>query len=568
MNKTLNYTLYMTIVSVAIVGTFACSDFLNEPPKASLDESVLANENGVEGNLLSAYALLDGFDSGTTPGWAGASSNWVLGSITSDNAHKGSESGDQQGLDDIEVLEWQLGNADQQLNDKWEVLYNGVDRTNSTLRQLEKSADDISESQRNRIRGEALALRAYYHFEVYKVWKNVPYVTEDVESFDLPNTEPVLPKILADFDQSIDLLPPTQEDVGRVTIWTAKALKSRALMFGQQFNDALSLLRDVVNNGPYQLERNFWQVFSAFNDNGSETVFAYQATVNDGAPGGENGNFNDRLNFPFTGSPLPCCGFHQPTQNLVNAFQVDENGLPLPVTQPNDWNIPDDNPDPNVSVDPRLDWTVGRPGVPFVDWAIHSRGWSRSPVFGGIYHAKKNIYEESSNASSNVGWSSFQLHSKNTHLLRYADVLLMLAEAEVEVGSLENARDIVNQIRVRASQAAQGPLDDFETSLDDPRITWANYQIGTYEEPWTDKEFARRAVRTERRLELAMEGHRLFDLRRWDMDQEVINNYLEVEQTRRQFLKGSSGLQERHDRYPIPSEQIDLTTELQQNPGW
>jgi hypothetical protein len=131
-------------------------------------------------------------------------------------------------------------------------------------------------------------------------------------------------------------------------------------------------------------------------------------------------------------------------------------------------------------------------------------------------------------------------------------------------------------IRERAGQAAQGPgtsLDDIEVPIDDPTITWANYQIGTYDTPWTSAEEAREAVRVERRLELAMEGHRYFDLRRWDIAQETLNNFLDVEQNRRGYLSGADNYAERNNMYPIPSVQRELSevegeSTLEQNPGW
>jgi len=405
------------------------------------------------------------------------------------------------------------------------------------------------------------------------MWENVPFFTEEDDAPSKPNTEPVIPRILSDLDVAIEKLPPSQNDAGRVNAWTARAYKGRVQIYSGDYQGALTTLREVVNNGPFELVDTFWQVFSAFNDNHPETVLAYQATVNDGNPQGNNGNRQDRLNFPHSGSPFGCCGFHQASQNLANAFQVDANGLPLPLSDPDGWNEPNETFDASVPVDPRIDFTMGRDNVPFLDWDIHAPGWIRDRGFSGPYSPKKTIYEQSSGVSSNVGWSPFQLHSKNLHLYRYADVLLLLAEAEVEAGSLENARDIVNQIRTRAAQTAQGPLNNIEVPLDDSSITWANYQIGTYDDPWSDQEFAREAVRMERRLELAMEGHRLFDLRRWGIAQEVMDAYIQKESTIRPFLNNAQQWQSRHSLYPLPSTEIALSEvdgeeQLQQNPGW
>src|SRR5205807_1024521 len=161
-----------------------------------------------------------------------------------------------------------------------------------------------------------------------------------------------------------------------------------------------------------------------------------------------NSNYGERLNFPYV-DPF-CCGFHQPTQNLVNFFVVNDSGLPLAVTGA--WNTRDTSFSANttVPVDPRLDWTAGRDGVPYKDWGLHSKAFIRDRSYSGPYSPKKNVHEKRSGAQSAVGWNSFQLNSVHIHIYRYADVLLLLAEAAVETGNLEEARGIINQIRARA----------------------------------------------------------------------------------------------------------------------
>lgn len=561
-------------IAVAVAGVlFACKDsFLDGPAQGVLDQSTLANSVGVEGNLISAYSLLDGY--ANFGGWGAAGSNWVYGSAGSDDAYKGSEPGDQQPISDIELYQWNTAGADGYLNDKWRVVYEGISRANATLNLLNdvmESGGDITASNADRIEGEALFLRAHYHFEAWKFWGKIPYYKEDDVDFKKPNLEPAeaMDLILADLDAAIAKLPESQNDVGRVTKWTAKAYKGRVLMFDKDFSAALSVLKDVVDNGPYALEETFHDVFSVAHDNGPETVLAYQASSNDGNPNGDNGNRNDRLNFPHGGSPFGCCGFHQPSQNLINVFKVDSNGLPF---LDDSWN--DTDVDAATPVDPRLDWTAGRDGVPYLDWGVHEPNWIRARSWAGPYSPKKNIYEKSSGAGSAVGWASYQLNSMNMHILRYADVMLMLAEAEVEVGSLENARSLVNEIRMRASKTAQGPDGgDVQVPIDDAGITWAVYKIGTYDAAWTDQAVARKAVRMERRLELAMEGHRLFDLRRWGTAKDVLNTYLAKEKTRREYLTAASDFQDRHDWFPLPNDQIEISKvdgaeTLSQNDGW
>jgi hypothetical protein len=556
------------IMIIGAVGFYACSDeFLEIPVQGALSEQVLSNAEGVEASLIAAYSLLDGY--ANYGGWGGAGSNWIFGSVASDDAYKGSEPGDQAPVTDIEFYQWSTGGADDYLRDKWRVLYDGINRANSTLSLL-ATVEEVSDNARNRITGESLFLRAHYHFDAYKVWKNIPYYTEEDVEFRKPNDTDVMPLIIADLNEAVNLLPESQSEVGRVTSWTAKAYLGRVHLFNDDPTAAKQVLDDVVNNGPYELEDCYRDVFSAFNENHSETVLAYQASTNDGDNVGGNGNWNDRLTFPHSGSPFGCCGFHQPSQNLVNAYKVDANGLPLLDGSFNDADVTAAD-----AVDPRLDWVVGRDDVPFLNWGLHVPGWIRDRAWAGPYSSKKNVYEQGSGAASAVGWNPTHLHSINLHLLRYADVILMLAEAEVELGNLERGRELVNMIRMRAGNCAQGPdgVAISTDNIDDPAITWANYSVGTYDTPWTDQNVAREAVRMERRLELALEGHRFFDLRRWGIAQEVINNYLEVEKTKRNYLTASDNYEERHNLYPLPTFEIELSEvdgerTIVQNPGW
>ena len=196
--------------------------------------------------------------------------------------------------------------------------------------------------------------------------------------------------------------------VGRATQWTAKAYKGACRCTPASLR-GLTTLREVRTSGPYALEPSFDRVWTGFSDyaNGKETIFAFQASANDGEPNGNNANYGERLNFPHSGSPFGCCGFHQPTQNLVNFFRVDGSGLPLALSDAN-WNawyakFTSGNLAP---VDPRLDYTVGRDGVPYKDWGPHAADWIRDPAYGGPYSPKKNVHEKASGAESAVGWVS------------------------------------------------------------------------------------------------------------------------------------------------------------------
>ncbi|MEZ4995742.1 MAG: RagB/SusD family nutrient uptake outer membrane protein [Saprospiraceae bacterium] len=559
--------LFFTLVGLVY---FSCSDkFLDSPAQASLDEGTLANQNGVEAALVSAYSMLDGWneDWGTfNPPWATAGSNWIWGSVTSDDAYKGSDPGDQQEIQIIELFEWAPGN--EYFNIKFQALYEGVSRSNATMKLMNNALSNDPESitETERIEAEVRFLRAHYHFDAWKLWKNVPYYTEADADFRKPNTEDIIPNIVADFQFAINNLPEVQPQVGRSTKGAAQAYLGKVLLYTGDYQGAKAQLDAVVNSGRYALQPCFHDMFTSEGESGTEHIFSIQASVNDGSGGSENGNMADRLNHPHGGSPFGCCGFHQPSQNYVNANKVDANGLPFLDKSYNSSDVTIDD-----AVDPRLDWTAGRDDVPFLDWGTHAPAWIRNRTWAGPFSHKKFIHKVTEQSS--VGWQSQQLSPVNIPIIRYADVLLMLAECEVEVGSLERARELVNMIRTRAGACAQAPSGG-ATSIDDPGITWATYKVGTYDTPWTDQSMAREAVRFERRLELAMEGHRFFDLRRWGIAADVINNdYLAVEKTKRNYLQPSPGYQTKNDLFPLPSVQIELSKvdgvpQLKQNTGY
>ncbi|MEO8578237.1 MAG: RagB/SusD family nutrient uptake outer membrane protein, partial [Gemmatimonadales bacterium] len=443
---------------------YGCKDFLTEAaaPQGTLNEQTLANRAGVEGTLIGAYRTLDCTTS-TSGNWGCAASNWVWGTVVADDAYKGSNGTDQPPINDLEGYHWGTPDAETYLNNKWQIVYEGVVRSNAAIRLLKQvvasKPSELSSDDQKGIEGEALFLRAYYHFEAYRMWGNIPYYTETDTDFRKANgtAAEAITNILKDLDASIALLPasPRNGNVGRATRWTATAYKGRVQMYAGQYAAALATLNSVRNSGVYALESSYDKVWSGFqeNANGKETIFAYEASANDGEPSGNNANFGERLNFPYSGSHFGCCGFNQPTQNLVNNFRVDANGLPLSITDPNTWNASDANFNAanKAAVDPRLDWTVGRDGVPYKDWGLYSiaDGWVRDVGNGGPYGPKKNAHEKASGAESSVGWQNTQLNSVNIHLFRYADLLLLTAEAMVETGDLNGARLIVNQIRTR-----------------------------------------------------------------------------------------------------------------------
>lgn len=586
-----------TALFLAAGSLFGCKEsFLTDAatPQGVLDASVLANAAGVEGNLIAAYRQVD-YSNGVGGSQASAASNWIWGSVLSDDAYKGSEPSDFTQINDAENYQWSTSQVDGILNDKWRATYEGVSRTNATLSLLKQVVKDspsaLSAADQAGIEGEALFLRAHYMFEAYKMWGNVPYLREDDTDLRKASIQKpaVATEILKDLDAAIAKLPttPRKGQVGRATQWTAKAYKGKLQMYMGSYAAAITTLREIVTSGPYALQPSYDQVWTGIKslENGKETIFAYQASANDGEPNGNNANYGERLNFPHSGSPFGCCGFHQPSQNMMNSFIVDAtSGLPTIVTNPAGWNTENNEYDAAktaaMTVDPRMDWTAGRDGVPFKDWGPHADTWIRNIPNGGPYSAKKNVHEKSSGAQSSVGWVNTQLNSVNIHMLRYADVLLMLAEAEVEAGSLTNALTLVNQVRARAAQKAQGPgtsAADMAVAINSPLITWAKYKVDPYPS-FPSQAYAREAVRTERKIELALEGHRFFDLKRWGILETSLNAYVNgvgggAEKNRRSYLTAAAALTARHQNFPIPTLQVQLSSvdgapRVPQNTGW
>lgn len=577
MKNKLILTGFIAIISITIIVSCKKS-FLEHVPLGYLDENTLANKKGVEGLLIGAYSLLDGYGAGGN--WDASSSNWVYGSVVGGDAHKGSDAGDQGDI--VPIQQYSSLATNNYFNNKWRTVYEAITRCNIVLKTMVK-ATDISAEDVKRITAEVRFLRGHYHFEAKKMWGNVPYVDENNTVLRPTNTADIWPNIEADFQAAYDDLPETMAQVGRANKWAAAAYLAKTKMFRKDFSGAKPILEAVIANGKnslgvkYGLNAKFHDAFDADTKNSPEAVFSVQYSVNDGA-NGDNGGWGDVLNFPYTGGPGTCCGFFQPTQDLVNSFQTTAAGLPISVdnnyptsgynvirTVKNDQGIKSSDPfTPDTRpLDPRLDWTVGRRGIPYLDWGPHpGQQWIRDQAYSGPYAPIKNVYKHSQEGvlTDKSFWTS-GVTANNYTLIRFADVILWAAECEVEVGSLEKAREYVNIIRTRAANP-QGFVQGSP----------ATYVITNYSTPWTSQTDARKAVHFERKLELAMEGHRFFDLVRWGEAEATLNAYVAYEKTMRTFLNNVTF--EATDIYfPIPQSQIDQSSQdgaptLTQNPGY
>ncbi|HVX51877.1 MAG TPA: RagB/SusD family nutrient uptake outer membrane protein, partial [Chitinophagaceae bacterium] len=417
--KRLSYRIIVPVSLFGLLIVYACSkNFTTIKPLASTGPDVLANSFGIRGILIGAYSMLDGVGGagGSEGPWSSAGSNWVYGSVCADESHKGSDPGDQQDI--TPLMRWEESPSNGYLADLWAARYDGVQRANDVLRTL-PLATDMSDADKTEVAAEARFLRGFYHFDLKKVFGNIPFIDETITyaagNWKVPNTSDVWPQIEADFQFAYDNLPETQTETGRANKWAAGAYLAKCYVFEHKWTDALSLLHTVIANGKnaagkkYALLPHFADNFNpALNHLTSaggdpELVFAAVSSVNDGA-GANNANAGDVLNFPYGGGPGTCCGFNQPSWSLANAYKVD-GVTGLPVTYTNDNNLPDlkndqgigsndpYTPDSVTPLDPRIDWTMGRRGIPYLDWGIMpGQNWIRNQASAGPYVPIKNVY--------------------------------------------------------------------------------------------------------------------------------------------------------------------------------
>ena len=555
----------------------SCSkDFLEVTPNGELGNAVLATYEGVDALLTGAYSMLDGVSESF--GWESATSGWVFASIRGMEANKGTDSGDAPtGINSIQTFSDVPTNP--YLNLKWRAIYESISRCNSTLATADMALESgsITEDQYNWFTRQARALRGFYHFEAWRLWADrvsnlyVPYVDEHTDLSAVTNIEDIRSRIIDDLSQGT-MLPLDMGQVGRFNLSVSQVFLAKSLMqmYGD-YNIALELLTEVVESGTNPagqkagLEASYGDVFDIEFRNGIESVYTVQYSVNDGS-GGRNGGWGEVLNFPYKSgtSPGGCCGFFQPTQDFVNSFRTDPDGLPY-LDNYNDESVSSDQgilPDTPFTeytgrLDPRLDWSVGRRGIPYWDWGDHTGSdWIRDQSYAGPYSPKKQVYKKSQEGIyTEVGnWTSGYT-ANGYRMIRFADVLLLKAECEARTISDDLGLGEVNLVRTRAANP-----DGFVKEADGVTPA-ANYLIDLYP-AFADTSFALKAIRFERKLELGQEGHRYYDLQRWDKVISELSRILEFEKTmpwgNLMYWSGATVGPE-DVNYPIPQRQIDLS---------
>ena len=555
--------IYQFIFASLLLGGFtSCNDMLDTVPQGQFTSEQL-DENSVEGLLASAYAGLEAHFFGNNEAFAGPSTNWIF-DVRSDDAYKG---GGGTGMEEnIHLLEVSEINSDNiSCLNKWQNNYYAISRVHNAMLAV-KQATSISNA--DELMGELKTLRAWYYFDLIRIFNRIPYFTEDEDVNTKPNDEYTRDEIFSfikrDLAEAIEVLPAQKSSVGRITKTTAQAMMAKVCAFTGSWEDVKTYADAVINSGQYSLYANFGDLSQIDKNNGSESIFALQcSTANDNA----HINWSNLLNCTYSDGNLYGTGddFFYASQNLVNAFRTNPNtGLPYLDGTFNQVNVTTNY---NGTVDPRLDFTVGRIGMPWRGYT-YTQGWCRAYDVYGEYSNKK-AWPAPEKALATWPWGC---NSLNFMFIRYADILLLKAEALIETASgnnaaedagLAEARSLVNQVRQRAANS----VDPNYTPMDLDPFT-ADYFVGLYPTDWDGnlywtKDRARAAVRFERRLELALEGNRWFDLVRWGSDYLIstMNTYMTEESALRSYYQGRS-VSTNEIFLPIPLAEIDNSNGL------
>ena len=562
-------------LGIALLAPAGCSDFLSRDPVGTVAGEQLNTAAAVDGVVTGAYAAL-GNDHWTTP----YTNLWPFGDLRSGDAYKGGGgTGDVSAYNSLEQFVFMNPNL-LPFDTLWYRLYIGVGRANDALRRLAAISDADMPNRGARV-AEMRFVRGHFYFLLKTLYDRVPFIDETVPESEYAkisnvalSNDALWQKIADDFEFAAANLPAAQPDAGRATrtaaaAYLAKVQLYRAYVQNDQhavtgvdqakLQQVVQLADRVINSGQFALTADFAENFLFETENNREAVFRVVMSQSDGTPTGRVDMANG-LNYHM-GPGYGCCWFHIPSQNLINAFKTDAAGLPQFATY-NQQSLVDSADFVRNSVDPRLDHTVGIVGHPFKydPTYIFQRSWARTPQVYGTHSSMKELQHPRSPSLVAVG--PFYASSKDWPVIRYADVLLWKAEALIELGRPAEALPLVNQVRARAA-ASTGRLRYASGA------PVSNYRISPYPAAGWTQDYARQALRYERRMEFAMEGIRFFDLVRWGVAAQTLNDYFAVEKTRHDYLVQARFTAGRDEYLPIPQNQISFTQGLyQQNPGY
>lgn len=561
------------LLLVLMLSLGSCARKLDIAPKGTISSEEINTPDGAESLVTAAYAQL-GNDHYDQP-----FSLWEYGDVRADDAYKGGAG--TSDIEDFHFIETFTNTLPTfgEIDALWYDMYIGVSRANAALNAIESLSDEQYPLKEQRI-AEMRFLRAHWYFQLKILWKYVPYIDENADRsyYDtignrtLTNDQ-LWEKIAEDFEYAAQNLPETKTDIGRPDRAAAYAYLAKTRLYQAYTQDDQNNvtginttdLQDVITAtdsvlaSNYHLESDFANNFLPGKyENGPESIWAIQYSDNDGTQYGRL-NWGDQLSVP---QGLGCCDFKKPSQNLANAFKTDANGVPLF----NTYNNSDVDPFKD-NVDPRMDHTIAFPDK---NWKynpddVYQDSWNRNPAVYGHYASMKENVDPHRDSAYQFHVGPFYPNAKNRIVLRFADALLIRAEALIELGRQNEALPLINQIRNRAAASTAMLVDASGNPeghyLVKPYIDGLNIN-------WTQAN-ARAALRFERRLELAEEGSRFFDLVRWGIADTVMNNFFTTEKTKWSFLSVGYFTKNKNEYLPISQNQINFSKGLyKQNTGY
>ena len=555
--KIKNIYISSLLLVASLVGTTSCNDFLERDLQGTSDEGQTISPDNVDNLVIAAYAHMVSGEDMNSP-----FSLWPYGNVRADDAYKGGANSEDGSHFHFLEIATGMTTDNWAFDDIWYRLYSGDGMDANTYPQKDERI------------GEMRFLRGHYMFLLKVMFKHIVYVDETIPTSDYTKisnrqytNDQLWQKIADDFKFAYDHLPDTQVEKGRPTQAAASAYLAKVMLYKayrqNEKNEVVEINEDdlkavitytdnaIMTAGGFGLEEDFAYNFLPQYENGKESIWAVQYSQDDNTMYG-NLNFGNELTAPqFFG----CCDFQKPSQNLVNAFRT-ENGRPM-----FDTYNEKDNYDVQGNYDPRLFHTVAIPGFPYkynVNY-IFDKTWTRNEQeYYGLYSSLKENVDPDCSCLKKVN-SPFVANSMNRIVLRYADVVLMRAEALIQLNRLSEALPLVNEIRNRAARSTT-LVFDYGASFKVEPYTMAE---------WTDRDIAMRDLKWERRLELALEGSRFFDLVRWGDAAKVMNQYYASEASRRSYYSDANFTAGKNEYLPIPQKQINYSGGLyQQNNGW
>ena len=524
----------------------SCDNLLDQAPYGAFTADQL-DDQSVEGLLAAAYAGLNAHYFGNNEAFAGPSTNWIF-DVRSDDAYKGGGAVTMEA--NIHQLEIGVINSDNvSLENKWQNDFYGITRVHKAMKALDE-IEDIS--HREQMMGELTILRSWFYFDMVRIFKHVPYFhyTDDPSAVrnDVYTQDSIMRMLQKDLAVAYETMEEESLSPARFNRYTAAALMAEIRAQISDWPNVEKYAEIVIQSGRYELYPNYLDMSKIENDNLYESIIALQCVVT--SDFGQV-NWSNLLNTTYSEGNLYGTGddFFIASQNLADCFRTDANGLPYldeSLAPSGDGNRM--NGGYRGNMDPRVDFTMARLGLPFRGH-LYTRRWCRAYDTYGEFSGKKWLVEpENDQMVRGFPWGASNL---NFIFLRYADIILLYAEALIEQNkNLDVARQYINMIREKAARS----VDPYYSPVDvNPMIS--TYKVGEYLSAGWTQDYARKAVRMERRLELAMEGHRWFDLCRWGIAVETMNEYYRTESELRSYLRGAS-LSPENVYMPTPIDEV------------